>query len=526
MNKKIIENLAIPHLIDLNIVQALGTNALIFKELTNLYNKNSSLYEKTYRMSPLFNHGFFDMHPVHFKSYLKQAAGIYYYCQTYPLQNDLLFQLMKKGYSEIYRYVLENEVVRPLRLMQLLNKKRNRGINNYDRPLQYAYTITIYLANHFKKPIENEEFVLHMISELTKQQYFDYNIQGEIEVNYNDISKSLRENFFRGYKEMNIIHLINAMIEDEIVRTLKKIKNPSLEQYELTKDRLYDEGFETAIIGFYTGILKSNGFFEQKLNRILTKEESITYLKMMDMFLSNMTHLSKDVLETLKISSLFMLGIIKEHEDLEVLYDDQLNNTKVNQYIKEIERLKVEMEQQRVAHAAKFFKKENEIVTTKHALTLAQEENDTLKKEIERLNKQLQDTKQNELELQALRKYAFLSNEIVEHEEAIDLFEQNVQFLQKKKIVLAGGHINWVTKMKKLFPNFIYLSPEDQNRSFDFLKNEEYIVFVNTATNSHALYERIIAHLKTKKQLSYINLNYNIETSVQLMFDFIEKTND
>ena len=524
MKKKMNEELGMVQVLDVNIVQALGTNALIHKDIEDYYKQNPSVYDRLYRSSPLFDHGFFDMHPVHFKPYLKQVAGIYFYCKANPLENGILYKLIKKGYSEIYRYVLENEMVQPLKLMQLLNKKRSRGINNHDRPLQYAYAITIHLASNYRRPIENGEFVLQMLGELTRQQYFDYNIQGEIDAEYSDISKDLRENFFRGYKEMNIIHLINAIIEEETVRALGPIKNPSLEQYELTKDRLYDEGFETAIIGFYTGILKSNGFFEQKLNRILTEEEAITYLRMMDMFLENMTHLSKEVLETLKISTLFIIGIIKEHEDLEVLYDDQVNNTKANVYLKEIERLKMEMEQYQISQAANFFKKENELANSTKALTIAQQENESLKREIARLQKQLQESEQKEVELQALREHVFMVDEIKEHEEVEDdSFNKAVERLKEEKIVIAGGHTNWVRKMKQVFPDFIYLSNDDEKRSVEFLKNDDYIIFINTATNSHALYQRIIAQIKNRKQLGYINRNYNINTSVQLMLEFIEK---
>ena len=154
------------------------------------------------------------------------------------------------------------------------------------------------------------------------------------------------------------------------------------------------------------------------------------------------------------------------------------------------------------------------------------ESTEKLKKEVmelEKKNKRLQlelDKKsENDNELIALREYVFAEK----FEKQPDVTSEDmIEAIKEKKLTIIGGHDNWVNKMKEVFPDYVYLSVDEKGRSFDMLKRENQKIVFNTATNSHSIYKKMIKNMNPTNQLMYLNGNFNIDKTIEMIYDRIK----
>lgn len=130
--------------------------------------------------------------------------------------------------------------------------------------------------------------------------------------------------------------------------------------------------------------------------------------------------------------------------------------------------------------------------------------------QLDRLNKKLAD--QDE-ELQQLREYsvaleAQLETEDSEADEQLGAHELDVTKLKNKKIVVIGGFFSWQQRLKKIYPNFIYIDTDDLSFDVNLVKGADLILF-NFLHASHGLYYRLKANCDNDK-IAYI-ANNNLE---------------
>lgn len=62
-------------------------------------------------------------------------------------------------------------------------------------------------------------------------------------------------------------------------------------------------------------------------------------------------------------------------------------------------------------------------------------------------------------ELSALRDYVYNLTEDDSPEQSVSM-DKMKEILAEKHIVIIGGHSNWVSKMKKEFPRWVFVNPE------------------------------------------------------------------
>ena len=105
-------------------------------------------------------------------------------------------------------------------------------------------------------------------------------------------------------------------------------------------------------------------------------------------------------------------------------------------------------------------------------------------------------------ELHELRNLMFnLNNEnIIENNKK----EIDLEYINSIDAICFGGTDNWVKEMKELLPNWIFVSANSNNFDITLLSKKDYI-FINTVSNSHKMYYRVIDNKDKNSKLRYIN---------------------
>ena len=121
-------------------------------------------------------------------------------------------------------------------------------------------------------------------------------------------------------------------------------------------------------------------------------------------------------------------------------------------------------------------------------------------------------------ELIALREYAYKSE--WETEPAAETkMEEMAAAIAGKNVVIIGGHVNWIQKLKQLFPKWLFVHP-DMYRTVDgkMLENKEHVYFFTDYLN-HVSYKKFIAVLREKKiPFGYLE-KVNVESVVRRVFE-------
>lgn len=117
-------------------------------------------------------------------------------------------------------------------------------------------------------------------------------------------------------------------------------------------------------------------------------------------------------------------------------------------------------------------------------------------------------------ELAALRSYVYNLTEDDEQfrEESV---EQMKKELSERRIIIVGGHTNWVSKLKKEFPGWEFISPEAGRSVAVAVVEKADRVYFFTDTISHAQYYQFMNVIKERKvKFSYIH-GVNIEKNIR-----------
>jgi hypothetical protein len=116
-------------------------------------------------------------------------------------------------------------------------------------------------------------------------------------------------------------------------------------------------------------------------------------------------------------------------------------------------------------------------------------------------------------ELIALREFAHRL-ELVYEPVAEEQLEDMKKVIADKKIVIIGGHINWINKIKKQFPEWLMILPEAfKTVDGKMLVGKDRVYFF-TDHISHVAYGKFIAVVRTQKipfgYLSTMNMDQMI----------------
>lgn len=138
----------------------------------------------------------------------------------------------------------------------------------------------------------------------------------------------------------------------------------------------------------------------------------------------------------------------------------------------------------------------------------AQEENE----------KMLADYQNEREELIALREFAYRSTK--EYEE---LTENTVADMKKaisdKNIAIIGGHINWINKLSKQFPNWMFVHPDSYKTVDGKMLNGKERVYFFTDYMNHISYTKFVTAVRERNiPFGYLH-SRNIENMIQQVYE-------
>lgn len=138
-------------------------------------------------------------------------------------------------------------------------------------------------------------------------------------------------------------------------------------------------------------------------------------------------------------------------------------------------------------------------------------ENRKLEEELKDIRKQLEASNR---ELAVLRNYVY---NLTENDNPIidKPIESMKEMIAGYRIVIVGGHSNWLSKMKKEFPNWIFVNPKASGTTDVSIVDKADYVYFFTDTISHSTYHQFMNVIRERK----INFGYihgvNIEKNIR-----------
>ena len=144
----------------------------------------------------------------------------------------------------------------------------------------------------------------------------------------------------------------------------------------------------------------------------------------------------------------------------------------------------------------------------------------TTKKEKQETENLLNKYANDRQELIALRNFAY---NIKTEEEEID--EKTVdtmkQAIKDKSIVVIGGHVKWLNKLKQMFPKWLLVSTEDFKQVDPNMLDGKERVYFYTDYISHTTYKKFISVIRERElRLGYLG-SINIESVIKQIYNDI-----
>lgn len=525
----------------IELIKTLGITDSAQEEIRKVYETNPEVYYKYYRESPLFRSLEFEIYPIRYYRSLQMVAGIIMK-EADEEKTLMIDRIIKRGYSKIYRYIMQSSKVAINKIFQIMLDGRELKDLSETEFLN-GFSVTRYLIIREEKPFNGIDFIVDYVglqagnhvkglTAYTKEEVF-FN-EGKLDELYTLEERKeieeIRANFAFGIEKIDLNNVVDFYIDqnvDEMVRKELGEDYPINEIFVKLREELrihsFKAGSDAALIGFLSGLGKAFGFFEPMYVRPLPDWLS-------DKFLFQFNHLFKhsgisdDRKKDLFIISNFIVSTLLEYREVRnnylVNYEDE------TEYMRKDYEKKVSFELEKLKQD--FVRVESKLaaeMTTKKEL--AQKHKDELqaaKKEIERLKKELADKSEFENEIVALRNYTYLNESAADDKISDNAnIEELAKEIESKDLVVIGGSVSWVNRIKEYFPNYTYLSVDEKGRSFDTLKKGNRHILFNTATNSHSIYRKFLKSSNPTNKLIYMNSNSGIDKVVRELYEFFKE---
>ena len=158
-------------------------------------------------------------------------------------------------------------------------------------------------------------------------------------------------------------------------------------------------------------------------------------------------------------------------------------------------------------------------------------DNDNLRTDIADSKKHIEDNREMKdqldaaiRELAALRSYVYNLTEEEQPESKVSL-EEMTESIGKLRVVIIGGHTNWVNKLKNRFPDWVFVSPDASGTpDVDIVDKADHVYFFSE-TISHSAYFRFLNVIRERKvDFGYIH-GVNIDKNTRQIYkELVERS--
>ena len=458
------------------VVEALGSNKTIYKDIDNLYQRHKYEFYKAAKESEWYEHLIFKEGSLLQEEYCKKVLGIL----IADIDDDTVYQdfmkLIQKGFRWTYEYVNKRFSVDVDEYTRAFTKKYHGATDDKGIGIEQHFCILLFLAlNMQKKVIENEVHQQFISLFYTRLQHSEGN--EKIRISYD-------------------------RLKPEDIKRVQKLKQELFKKYGGIRnfDELLDKHFDGTKRDMYAFLfdfehLSSVSIFQD----VKFTERDIDEILCLYTIIREDEELDVDEALNFLIPCIYIKYLIKAYKQVKEMY---FRNNKETMFV-ELEGMEKDLQRTK-----------EKLESTQRGLSEAEKIHRLLEKENLRLKAELAEAQRNREELNSLREFLFSLDRQEEYpDEDID-FEKLKQF----KAVVIGGHERWQQRMKEYLPNFIFIHPDRVN--FDIRLLDGDIVFVYPNYLNHSMYYKLMAAIEGKDiKIVYIN-----QQNENIALKFIYKT--
>lgn len=438
------------------------TKPHLFPMIDKVYEKYKYKAYKSAKSSKWYNHTIFCDGGIEKQIYSRKLLGLFNLAESNTDVCQDLIEIIKKGWKDLYYYIRKQE---ELDLSDAINKFAYKGIsvNNINGICIILCTLAISMGIEIKQD-KWYETLFQMLKQ--RLDYYDGKLFKHF--NYNDCPNEIKEKaiqiknrIFNEYGTIKYAYDVNELYSEN---------DPDIKTYVKNMNILY----ETENLSFD---------FERLVSNRDVEEICAVYW---------MTYRNQNLQQSVRylVNGLFLKYTEKEFNKVkdyyfknnkETLYlDMQHKDEKIEELTTENESLKRQIE-----------RLNSEINTLKYNYKKSLEtEINQLKQQINKFQDELSKTKQHEQELFQLREFVF-EQEYSDNNIETDNTNKEIT-IPNVKCLIVGGHENWRNKLKEELPDsFKFLAGDKANFDLQYINDVKLVIF-NVAYMNHATYYRII----------------------------------
>lgn len=459
------------------LCEALSTTQRAYKYIDKLYSKDKEKYNKLAKQNKYYNIG--NDGNIEQEYYFKKMVGI-----VSDINDDDIAWLLKMTYKKANQFIKQSG--NNVQLSKVLKDKSCKKLSEDECNglILAAYMLAIYEdkdidINDKVYQAFGKTLVIRSNREKRKERYpLKYkNISKEEKKELRDIQLKLKN------KYPNIrtdgLSYINVDYEKGATIDLKKMEPSERQMYPL--EYLYDleDICLTSLIG--TKYLKDSEIQELICAwKMCQLEKEIDYNKLYEFMIPaiQIRYLLRAYKEA---KNYFFKNLDEDLKEIVEKKDTELREVKQKNLLLQDENTRLK---NRLENETSKLKEEIKILENKKYL----------------LEKEISNRPDVNEELHQLRNLMFNLNKDIKEDD----IEVDIEKINDLKAICFGGNNNWISNMKEVLPNWIFIAAGVENFDTNLLKDKDYI-FINTIANSHGMYYRIIENKEKHTKLRYIN---------------------
>jgi hypothetical protein len=456
--------------------------------------------------------------------YFRKAFALLVYEANTFTKSEIMFPIAGKSYKRAHTYVKANNVCSLERYMDLLKDKD--GFSFVEVQLESA--VMVFLAGCLGKPVDTESQSWDMFSSWSSKMAEQIIGFATLVEGSDDTVKQIMEVYwpFKS-KQVSVLNYIDflhkiATEKDKVIKFTSKFENSDIDRIILSSPSvIYSPTWEniSEVEARHMAMLRFSGLMHNFLyaNKTVSKFDIEKYTTLS--LVAKKSRLKPiDIVDHIFLG----MGLNSLAEDYKFLLDQKMSvETKSTSEIDKrsdardsIENLQMLERQYKdlLESSAKKDLRATEI-------SLAQE------RKIASLEKELSEREEHAKEVASLRSTIY--NLTVQEQPLAEIPIDNIiEEINRHRVVIVGGHLNWVNKMKAVLPKVTFFEfVHEGNRTLESLYKADLVAMYSGAIY-HKHSRRVVnAVEKSKAKLDYFTNAVNIEISLRQIYAMLSKDN-